>query len=419
MEFGNIGNYYIIEPFFRLLHDTYPNAKIKTTMQLSQRFCDKESVQVLPMDLYYGWKNNELQSVKEELIISEEYKSTGKLSESTPYIDEVLNSDLVVDFSGDLWGDNADLLGNNRFEIGLLKDKIAQNLGKKVVMLAGSPGPFTNVETKSLSKNVYQGFNLVTNREPISTELLRKNGFDLTNTKTLACPAFLFAPSSGEQTEKLVNKLLNKSRCNRPVIGFILCGWNFVEGPFDKWPRSNEDYLKFAELIEYMTETLQFRVCLMSHSNGFDVPVVNFKLKHGRDYVVIKQLERVLLERGISKHFYTLDGVYDTWDTKAILGSFDMLISGRIHAAVASLSQYVPTVIIDYGHEPKAHKLQGFAKVAGVADFIANPNELDDLKDKVNFCWKGKNDIKKKLQASIPQVKNLSRLNFELLKELL
>lgn len=29
MEFGNIGNYYIIEPFIRELHQTFPAAKIK------------------------------------------------------------------------------------------------------------------------------------------------------------------------------------------------------------------------------------------------------------------------------------------------------------------------------------------------------------------------------------------------------
>lgn len=29
MEFGNIGNYYIIEPFFRELHRVFPQANIK------------------------------------------------------------------------------------------------------------------------------------------------------------------------------------------------------------------------------------------------------------------------------------------------------------------------------------------------------------------------------------------------------
>ena len=48
--------------------------------------------------------------------------------------------------------------------------------------------------------------------------------------------------------------------------------------------------------------------------------------------------------------------------TKTIIKNFDMLVSGRIHGAVAALSQSVPTVIIDYGHEPKAHKLIGFQR---------------------------------------------------------
>ena len=34
LEFGNIGNYYIIEPFFRELHRVFPNATIKTTFQM-------------------------------------------------------------------------------------------------------------------------------------------------------------------------------------------------------------------------------------------------------------------------------------------------------------------------------------------------------------------------------------------------
>jgi colanic acid/amylovoran biosynthesis protein len=131
MEFGNIGNYYIMEPFFRELHNVFPKAEISTTMQFSRRFCEDERVKSIPMDLYYNWRDNELELAKEELIISEQYKVTGELTHSTPYIQQVLNSQLIIDFSGDIWGDNANFLGKDRFEVGLLKDKIAQNLGKK------------------------------------------------------------------------------------------------------------------------------------------------------------------------------------------------------------------------------------------------------------------------------------------------
>lgn len=31
LEFGNIGNYYIVEPLFRLLHKHFPNYEVLTT----------------------------------------------------------------------------------------------------------------------------------------------------------------------------------------------------------------------------------------------------------------------------------------------------------------------------------------------------------------------------------------------------
>ena len=419
MEFGNIGNFYIMEPFLRQLHHVFPAAKIKTTFQMSERFCDDEHVEVLPMDIYYGWKNNELEAVQKELKASEGYKLTGKLSFVTPYLEAVQWADLVIDFSGDIWGDNADFLGPDRFEIGMLKDKIAKNMGKKIVMLAGSPGPFSNKDTKNLALEVYQDFDLVTNREKVSTELLKKEGFDTSKTHSLACPAFLFEPAKGESVEALLKREgLSRETRQMPIVGFILCGWNFETGPFDKWPRDDNEYIKFAENIEYLSEVLGAKVCLMSHSNGFDIPPAKFELKHGRDYPIIKQLQDVVKKRGIAKNVFSLDGIYDAWDTKAIVGSFDMLVSGRVHAAVAGLSQNVPTVIIDYGHEPKAHKLLGFATVANASEYVADPSNEDDLKMKIEKCWNSKIDYKIMLEQHIPTVKNIAKHNFTLLKEL-
>jgi colanic acid/amylovoran biosynthesis protein len=156
----------------------------------------------------------------------------------------------------------------------------------------------------------------------------------------------------------------------------------------------------------------------MSHSNGFDIPPAPFRLKHGRDYWIIKQLEKVLDDRGISKNFYVLNGVYDTWQTKAIIREFDMLVSGRVHAAVAGLSQNVPTVIIDYGHEPKAHKLMGFAGVAGVKDYVADPCSLEDLNSKIKYCWDHLGDYRMQLEIRMPEVKRKAKQNFKLLKSL-
>lgn len=417
MEFGNIGNYYIIEPFVRELLATFPGAEIRTTLQMSDEFCVKEHITRLPMSLYYGWSEADLPNAMLELSIAELFSETGKVSSITPYIEEVMNADLVIDFSGDIWGDNANFLGANRFLIGLYKDRIAQLLGKKVVMLAGSPGPFGDETTKAFAKEVFENFDLVTNREPSSRSLMEKEGFNTTRLADLACPAFLFEPAPTSEIEGLLQSggLLQD---DKPLVGFVLCGWNFTTGPFDKWPREDNDYQEFAEAIEFLIGELGTRVCLVSHANGFTVPAPPFQLTHGRDYPVIKQLQSVLAGRGVTDDVFSLDGIYKTWETKTIIGSFDMLVSGRVHAAVAGLSQSVPTVVIDYGHEPKAHKLRGFAKVAGMQNYVADPANGGELKERIEACWKNRYELREQLDAEIPLVKALARENFTLLKDL-
>lgn len=416
MEYGNIGNYYIIEPLIRELHATFPNAIIRTTLQMSKRFCEDENLIVLPMELYYDFNCDEnLKVAQKEIELVNEFLSVGSFSETTPYIDEVMAADIIIDFSGDIWGENANLLGKDRFEVGLYKDLVAQKLGKPTFMLAGSPGPFYNEESKKLAKEVFKNFTLITNREPLSTEILREDGFDVSRVQNLACPSFLFETTKNEEVKELLEKevLFNESK---PIVGFVICGWNFPDGPFDKWPREDNDYEVFAKAVEYVSNNLGAKVCLLSHSNGFLVPPAQFKLIHGRDYPIIKQLQNVLQKRGLAKDVYTLDEVYDPWTTKAIISNFDMLISGRVHAAVAGFSQYIPTVVIDYGHEPKAHKLQGFARLVGQERFISNPSLEDDLTDKINSCWISRIEVREELKKRIPFIKNMAKENFRLLK---
>lgn len=418
LEFGNIGNYYIIEPFIRELHQTFPSANIKTIFQMSDDFCDRENISVLPMELYYGWNKDDLDTALEELSIAELYDRTGNIIATTKYIEEVLSADFVIDFSGDIWGDNADFLGTNRFLIGLIKDRVAQLLGKPTVMLAGSPGPFANQETLEFAREVFANFDLVTNREPVSTHVLNEYRFDVSKTHSQACPSFLFEPKKDFSFSSVLENEGIKDD-GRPKAGFILCGWNFTEGPFDKWPRNDKDYNQFAEAVEYMIEELSMDVYLMSHSNGFPIPPKEFELQHGRDYPIIKQLQKVLKKRGVQDHIYSIDGVYDAWETKALIGNFDFLVSGRVHGAIAGLSQAIPTVIVDYGHEPKAHKLEGFAKVAEVEEYVADPSTSKDLKNKIYSCFTNRIEVNKDLSNRIITVRELAKNNFTRLKEIM
>jgi colanic acid/amylovoran biosynthesis protein len=418
LENGNIGNYYITETTFRELHRVFPEAEIVTTFQMSNEFCEREKVTVLPMELFYNWDENDLPNALKELGIAELYSKTGKLFDRTPYIDEVISSDLIIDFSGELWGDHAEPVGENRFLVGLLKDRVAQLLNKKTALIASSEGPFSDLNVKEFAKQVFANYNVISNREPASKDLLEENGFDISKVYSFSCPAFLFNPKPKSEMIDIVEKEQIKS-VERKTVGFILCGFNMLEGPYDKTPRNDEEFIQFAQSIEYIVNELKGRVILMSHQNGFEI-TPEFKLINGRDYPIIKQLHEVLKKREIveMKHVLCIERPYNPWETKGIIKQFDMFISGRVHGFVASVSQFVPTVLITRGFGPVSHRNIGFAKSVGLEEYIADPRSIEDMINKINLCWNNLDGLKNILKKSIPKVQETARKGFDILKKI-
>ena len=284
-------------------------------------------------------------------------------------------------------------------------------------MIAGSPGPFSGFFKKLMAKYVFSKFKLVTNREDISTRLLQKENFKMNNVHTLACPAFLFkAKPEPKMIEIFRKENLEDNVQNK--VGFIICGWNMSKGPFGFWPRDDLEYDVFAQTVEYISNEFNAMVYLLSHNNGF-TPFPEFQMTEGRDHKLLRQLEGILDKRRKTDRYTTLSGIYNTSETKAIIGKFDMLVTGRIHAAVSGLTQFVPTVIIDYGHKPKAHKLKGFAELTGISEYIADPSDINDMISKVQICWQNRKQIREQLKKNIPLVQHKAQENFHMLKKLM
>lgn len=412
MEFGNIGNFYIAKPLFEELRRVFPKADIVTTMQFSDKFCEKYMIETAPMELYYDFdSDNNLEKAVHEYVCI-----LNGLDYITPYIEEVKRADLVIDFSGDIWGSNADLLGNDRFAVGCYKDMTAQLLCP-TVMLAGSPGPFDDMEKAELARKAYKGFKFVSNREPISTRLLKSQGFELNNTYDYPCPSFLFTKVEDKEIEGILHEHAFDQE-KRTKVGFIMCGWNFKRGPFSVWPREDSEYENFVETVKYLVDCHHAHIYFLSHANGFDIPPNPFMLRHGRDFPIMKQLYEIICNSGEYDDSITLlDGVYSPEETKAIISHFDVLISGRMHGAVAGLSQKIPTMIIDYGHEPKAHKLRGFAEICGMEQLIADPNNKKELLEKADCLLMKRADVQKELSERMEKVKIEARMQFDRLKK--
>lgn len=418
VEFGNIGNYYIVETTIKELHRVFPDAEIATTFQMTDEFINSEKITVLPMNIYYDWSENDLKNSIIELGIATLYKKTGIFYEETEYIREVKKSDIVIDFSGEMWGDHAEPVGKNRFLVNLLKIRVAQLLNKKTVLLAGSQGPFYNCPEIEFAKEVFENFDLIASRESSSKEMLAKFNFNVEKFKSFTDPAFLFEPFPDSKMVQIFEDL-NIKHNSKKTVGFVLCGFNMIEGPYDKTPRRDEEFFNFAEVVEYIINNLGSRVFLMSHQNGFELPP-NFKLINGRDYPYAKQLRDVVIKRNKinQEDLLILDKPLLPKETKAVIKQFDMFVTGRIHAFVAATSQYVPTVIITRGHGGISHRNIGFAKSVGLDDFISNPADSNDMISKIQKCWDNKDEIRDILKERIPVVQQTARKCFDELRKI-
>jgi len=415
LENGNIGNYYITEPLFRELHRVFPSAEIATTFQMSPAFCKRELISLLPLELFYNWDENDVPNSLRELASAELFATTGKLYAPTRYIEEVLSCDLVLDVSGEMWGDHAEPVGHNRFLVDLCKFRTAQLLNRKTVLFAGSQGPFSDAHLLKFAREVFENFDLVANRESTSKDLLREYGFNVSRVENYVCPAFLFEPCS---TDDIAPLLEREKIPGKRTVGYILCGFNMLEGPYDKSPREDSEFTQFAETVEHIVNVLECRVVLLSHQNGFEREP-EFHLVNGRDYPIIKQLYCVLKKRGKAdmNNILCMEKPFTPKETKAIIGQFDMLVSGRVHAFTAGVSQCVPSVLITRGFGQKSHRNIGFARIIGMEHYIADPHSTQDMIVKVDNCWNNKRKIREYLEKKMPEVKQSARDCFDSLKK--
>ena len=419
LEYGNIGNYYVTETLFKEIHRVFPGSEIITTFQMTKEFQKRENVSVAPLDLFYGWNVNDLEYALREYGIAQLYNKTNSLWNSTPYIDELLRSDLVIDFSGDMWGDNADLQGEDRFLIGLLKNRTAQLLRKPTILFEVTPGPFENKNLLPFATETFNSFDKVFLRDVQSQDVLKKYNISLDNCMVSSCQSFLFEGTSEEQILSVIQReqIINENAIN---VGLILCGFNFQEGPYNKQTWRDDEFLDFAEIVEYMVNEKGFNIILISHSNGFVVPPAPFQLLNGRDFYILEQLYHVLQKRGKTdlSHIKLINRPYLPKDTFAIIRHFDMLVSGRLHGAVAGLAQGVPTVAINYANGPRAHKLLGYMKRLDLEEYLASPFDVDDIKAKIDICWNNHEIYHNKLIQKIPVIRDSLRSQFDMLPQI-
>lgn len=419
LQYGNIGNYYIIEPLFRQLHQHFKDYKIRTTFQMDAGFAKREDIEVLPMKWYYEWNGEEdVLNAEHDVTVAQKYVCS-EPCELTPYIKILLECEYVIDVSGDMWGDNAEHVGHKRFIVDCLKMKAAQILKKKTVLYAVTPGPFSSKEEVCLAREVFSAFDLVVIREKVSRRNLLKWGFPVDNVIWAPCPSFLFQPNTSYVSDWL-ECIRESHRNGRKVTGLTFGGFNMPYGPYDMWPREDAQYDVFIEVAEHMINSLGMDIVIFSHTNGFELPP-NFKLINGRDYLILEKFYQLMIKKNdiYQDHVTLINEPLLPCNMKYLIGNMDMLVTGRVHASVAATSQCIPTVYVEYDKNViYSDKMTGFSEQLGMEEFVCEPGSAEIFKRTVTECHDHLSQIREQLKVVIPEIKEKATEIFTILNKL-
>ena len=414
-----LGNVAILIPMIKMLKEHIPDAEISTTIQLTDKFCMTYGITRVPTpkrllprfdgafkllvsftDLFRAslWRLLKNFLHLNLLILIKGNK-----------LERFTNSDVILDFNGDIFP--SDIHNHIRLLKHIVDILTIRKLRVPVIEFVSSPGPFNTWFTRSISKLMFNRISVFTNREPVSSELLKQIGIKKTPIVNTACPAFILEPAPVEQAQKILLQE-NVDVKVRPLVGITLCGYNLGHRTWGK-PEELDSLSLYVPMLKFLLDDLQANVFLLPHVYRVNPYTIAGEHINGPDHDIALSLYGMVNRDKYNGRLRVIEGKYTSSEAKGIIGQCDMYISGRLHAGVGALSQAVPTVLLGYGH-----KHRGVARMLQQEKYVFEGTDSKELKSVVADAWKNREKVTRILKDRMIRIRELVNLNFEILKEI-
>ena len=419
----NRGNMAILIPMCQMLRKRIPDAELFGHLQLlesSKQLCHYRSIlhpTMRPMWRRVGWRWEhaktlmDLARVRLWRFFRDKLGWNTRLLIAGSRLAPFRDTDIVLFFNGDIFGDNSEPRRLRRFALDML---VVAALGKPSMEYVGSPGPFRASSESRAAKRVLERLSLVLTREALSADLLREGGVSGVPIVTAACPAFLLEPAPPERVSAILEEEgLNFS--GPPTIGMNLTAHNFGTSGGNIALETTHQWASlknYARVLQRILDETEANVLLIPHAYYYDPNLGKDVQKN--DYTVLQRLYELVDGDRYGKRLRILKGIYSVAELKGILGRLDMYVGGRMHSAIGASSQCVPTVFLAYGH-----KHRGITRLLKQEKCVCFNQEADDVWAVVRETWTNRDQIRRELNETVPVVKRQALRSFDIVAELL
>lgn len=306
-----------------------------------------------------------------------------------------LDAEAILDISG---GDSfTDLYGPWRFDSMTRFKRLALELGKPLVLLPQTYGPFKEAEHARIASEICRGARLAWARDERSFEVLREllgDEYDPERHRSGVDVAFALPRTDpGAKLDEHSGRWLDEPSGNR--VGLNVSGllWNSPSAAREQYGFKS-DYREIITLLarQLLAES-DVRLLLVPHVL---TPPGHYESDFGACQGLVESLglrdeSRVTIARPD----------YAASEIKWIIARCEWFCGTRMHSTIAGLSSRVPTAAIAY-----SPKTLGVFETCTMGEHVADPREshAEEVVERLMTSYRGRVDAKQGLDAALPGV---------------
>jgi polysaccharide pyruvyl transferase WcaK-like protein len=311
-----------------------------------------------------------------------------------PYFQILYEANLVADITG---GDSfSDIYGFRRFFLGYLEKWPVIFLGKKLVLLPQTYGPFKKRITKMMARCILKRASLIYSRDRAGIEYVNALLNNRQNGKVRFAPDVAFILDSREPKHIDISPLKTIKTKNVTLVGLNVSGLLYNGG----YTKNNMFGLKtdYRQMINAVIDLL------MNHGNTVVLLVPHVFPPPELEVESDPQACLAVYESASQKYkdrMFLIRDQYNQNESKYIIGLCDFFIGSRMHACIAALSQGIPAVGLSY-----SKKFVGVFGSIGLEDIVVDMRhaEVAEITTAINKAFERREVIAKHLKALIPSV---------------
>jgi len=255
---------------------------------------------------------------------------------------KAINScDVVYDITG---GDSfSDIYGFKRFFLGFLTKWLFIFLGKDLIMLPQTYGPFKKQTARKMAAYILKKAKAVYSRDKDGAEcvhrLLKDKGID----KVKRCPDMAFILDPGPWDDKAVAAIDDAREKGKKIIGLNISGLLYSGG----YTQNNMfglslDYPELIkQIVDYFLAMGEVALVLVPHVFSED------RLSLESDPIACRAVYDCLTGQQ-RKNVILTEKEPDQRQIKYLIGKCDFFMGSRMHSCIAAISQCIPAVGLAY-----------------------------------------------------------------------